>query len=143
MNSGISRLRTPFRAVPCQRMGRLLLRDLPLPAGKFGVSWMHERLPRHSRTPAIYHKSTEEVVFILKGRVVVHLDGRHLVAGAGDTLSIPAGTVHAVASGKDAVEVLSLFSPPMDLRRPDAHMKKAAGAAHNNAGSARRECKRK
>lgn len=113
--------------LPRQEFGPLSLRELPLPPGKFSVSCVHERLPRRSATPEIYHEATDEFVFVLSGRGAILLDGRRLAVRAGDSLYIPAGAVHGVVSGGSPIEALSIFSPPMDTRHPDVRVVGASG----------------
>lgn len=50
-----------------------------------------------------YHTRREEFWRILKGRVIVHLDGRELFLNAGESVTIPTGTIHRVEAIEDAM----------------------------------------
>ena len=114
-------MKIPLRRLRRQAFGSLVMRPLPLAADKFGVSLIHERLRPRAVTPSIYHRLTHEAIFVIKGRATMRLDGKRVSVKAGDTLLIPPGMEHAIVTGREGVEALSLFSPAMDPRRPDVH----------------------
>ena len=116
-----------LRSLPCRCVaGGLTLRFLPVPRKPYGVSLLHEALPPFSATPALYHRLTSELVFVLKGSATAYLNGRRVRLRAGDVFEIPAGMQHQFVTGQSAIEALSLFSPPLDHKRPDAHPGKDA-----------------
>lgn len=111
-----------LRRLPRKRLaGGLTLRFLPVPSKPYGVTLLHETLPPGSATPALYHRFTSEFVFVLNGSVTAYLDGRRVRLGAGDMCEIPAGMQHQFVTSRRKAEALSLFSPPLDPKKPDAH----------------------
>lgn len=109
-----------LRSLPRERVpGGLILRFLPVPRAPYNITLLHELLPPFSETPALYHRRTAEFVFIIKGSGTVYLDGRRTRIKAGDMFGIPAGMQHQFATRQSSVEALSLFAPPLDLKKPD------------------------
>jgi mannose-6-phosphate isomerase-like protein (cupin superfamily) len=101
--------------------GGLVLRFLPVPRKPYGVSLLHEVLPPFSATPALYHRATAEFVYVLKGSAKAYLDGSLVHLKSGDMFEIPAGMEHQFMTKNSRAEVLSVFSPPLDPKKPDVH----------------------
>ena len=110
----------PLSGIEPKRFGPLTLRDFPLCPEALGVSALHVTLRAHSDTPCLVHKHTNEFTFVLRGRVDVFMDGRRYSLKGKDMLLIPAGAAHRIKTGEHSVEVLALFSPIVDMARPDA-----------------------
>lgn len=116
-----------LRRLPRVRVaGGLELRFLPVPPQPYRVTLLHETLPARASTPALFHRFTSEFVVVLKGSAAAYLDGRCVRVRAGDVFEIPAGMLHQLVAGRCGVEALSLFSPPLDPQKPDAHPGKDA-----------------
>ena len=98
------------------------LRFLPLSARKFGFTVLHESVPAFTDTPPNLHKHTWEFVFVLAGRADAYLDSRHYSLKKGDMFSIPAGVYHRFKTGKSSLAAISVFSPPINFRKPDVHV---------------------
>jgi transcriptional regulator with XRE-family HTH domain len=120
--------------------GQVVRQDV-YPPIEFGGSGMREYLltPRSERRvqailsevepgggsgEAMYTLPTEvEFVFVLGGRLSIHLEGEHLELGAGDALTFPAATEHAFrAVGPDPARVLWVVTPAL----PDEGWKRPA-----------------
>lgn len=119
-SSGAARMKSLRRLPRVRVAGGLTLRFLPVPRQPYRVSLLHEALPPFSSTPALYHRFTSEFVFVLKGSATAYLDGRRMRLRAGDMFEIPPGVRHQFVTRRGGVSALSLFSPPLDPRKPDA-----------------------
>ncbi len=108
-----------LEALAADRMGALSLRLIPLDPRRFPFTVLHESLPPAAETPAVVHRRTWELLFILGGAGEAEVDGVRTPLAAGDWLVIPPGDVHVFRSGKGPLSALSLFSPAMDGARPD------------------------
>jgi|GEM_PF-2246003 len=98
------------------------LRFLPASARDFGVTLLHESLPAFTDTPPNLHKHTWEYVFVLSGRAVAFLNKRRFPIKKGDMFSIPPGVYHRFKSGKTPLTALSVFTPPINFKKPDVHV---------------------
>ncbi|MBI4248852.1 MAG: cupin domain-containing protein [Elusimicrobia bacterium] len=101
------------------RFGALKIRFLSgdKPFGKTSI--LHEQLGPSCRVPDLYHKKTDELVILLKGRLTARLNGKPFALRAGDVLFLPAGTRHQFVTGSKAAEALSIFTPCMTLKNMD------------------------
>ena len=64
-----------------------------------------------------YHDRTDMTVFVVSGRVLMHIDQRAVDAKAGDVIDIPRGTLHWVENkSSDASVAFVVFSPSYDGR---------------------------
>ena len=115
-----------------RRLGGLEMRVLDA-AGPLKVTVLHESLPPHGAAPYVVHSRTSELVYVTKGKMTGRLDGRKMELAAGDYLFIPPGVEHRFETAGSGVEAVSIFSPPMDLDKPDAKIvfdkKRTAGRA--------------
>jgi mannose-6-phosphate isomerase-like protein (cupin superfamily) len=67
--------------------------------------------PGHIKTPVV-HYECQEVLFVLEGRLNILVGGEWKIIGAGDTVGIPIGTVHASRNeSPDVVVLLAANSP--------------------------------
>ena len=89
-------------------------------AKQFNVSFFHESMSCGSELPDMVHYRTNELVYVIRGAVVVFLDSRRVPLKKGSCLFIPAGTAHRLKTGKQGMEAVSIFSPPIDPANPDA-----------------------
>lgn len=89
-------------------------------ASQLNISVFHESMPRGTEVPDIVHSRTNELVYIIRGKVAGFLNGKKTMLKKGDYLVIPAGTNHRLKTGKQGMEALSVFAPPMDPANPDA-----------------------
>lgn len=89
-------------------------------ASQLNVSFVHESMPSWSAGPEVVHSKTKELAYIIRGKAVGFLDGEKILLKKGDYLVIPAGTIHRFEAGKDGLEAVSIFAPPIDSVNPDA-----------------------
>ena len=60
-----------------------------------------------------YHPNCDEVLHVLKGRIAHRLDEEYVDMEAGDTISIPQGSVHNARNlGSDDAVLIIIFSTP-------------------------------
>jgi mannose-6-phosphate isomerase-like protein (cupin superfamily) len=66
------------------------------------------------RSRAPYHTHTyEEVIYILGGEGIVHIDQRHVPIRRGTSIFLPPGVPHCLENtGSEALRLLGVFSPP-------------------------------
>jgi mannose-6-phosphate isomerase-like protein (cupin superfamily) len=96
----------------------------PLPAGddrsfklmidpRFGCHTVTQFLGFIERSRAPYHTHTyEEVIYILGGEGVVHIDDRHVPIRAGTSIFLPPGVPHCLENvSRDVLRLLGVFSP--------------------------------
>lgn len=83
-------------------------RSILVPEDGGAVSLSHLRI-HESREH--YHKKTEEVYYILKGRGALVLDGEHVPVGPGDVVLIRPGVRH---HSEGEIEVLIVCCPPFE-----------------------------
>jgi len=74
--------------------------------------------PRAVHAP-LWHARTSEFFTVLEGDQWAKIDGRRRHFKKGDFAFLPPGSVHGFRAGKRGVEVLAVFSPPLDLEHPD------------------------
>jgi len=71
------------------------------------INW--SKLPSGKSFSRHYHEDMDEVFIILTGKVSVEVDGQKDTLSAGDTIVIPAKSIHSMtASFQDDVEYLAL-----------------------------------
>ncbi len=58
-----------------------------------------------------YHKVKHETVYVLRGRLKLHLDGRRRVLGAGQAAVIPTKAVHRFEAPYGRVTLLEVSTP--------------------------------
>lgn len=112
---------TPLCGIPAETFEGLRLKFLPQPLSRFDLTAVHVMLPRGSSVPPIYHKVTDELVYVLEGRAWAYLGRGKFLLRPGDWLPIPAGVGHQFVPIGRRVRALSLFSPAMDRKAPDVH----------------------
>ncbi len=96
----------------------------PLPAGddrffkllidpRFGCRHVTQFVGFIERSRAPYHTHTyEEVIYILGGDGIVHIDDRHVAVHAGTSIFLPPGVPHCLENAGDAtLKLLGVFSP--------------------------------
>jgi quercetin dioxygenase-like cupin family protein len=109
-----------------RRWGALVFKSLAGRAGPFSVE--HVRMDPGSRTPPLHHARTAEFILVLKGGKTARLGSRRLRLRPGDCAYLPPGTIHEFVAGPRGVEVLTVFSPPLNFANPDVVLASAAGA---------------
>ncbi len=99
--------------------GALEIRQLngDKPFGRTSV--IHEHMPPGCRLPNIFHRRTEELIVILRGRVVGVLNGRRVILREGHVVRLPPGTRHQFSTGKKGADCISIFTPPLSFRKLD------------------------
>lgn len=97
------------------------------------VSIVNETMPPNTAVPSVCHKKTDEFVYILSGKAVVRLDGNESCVTKGSYLVIPRGTRHSFRTQRTKMEAISIFSPPMDINKPDAEIILEENAAWRRA----------
>ena len=81
-------------------------------------------MPPHYSHPVLYHARTHEWFFLLEGILKITVDGNMRTLTPGGFLYLAPGVRHQVSGGKKPVKVMVLFSPDMNMRRPDICMEK-------------------
>ena len=113
-----------MRSLPVIRQQDLRLRLLPGLGGLNDISIMHIDVPRGSRFPAVLHKKTDELVYIVSGKGFGVVGNEKMKLKAGDFIHIPARRWHQFTTTDSRMKVLALFSPKMNMQKPDACLKK-------------------
>lgn len=89
----------------------------PKKSGPFSALLMS--VTPNTHLPEIYHRSTFEFFYVLKGVASGKLNGKRRLFRAGEHAFLPPGTTHDLKAGGTTLEALAIFSPALDLRRPD------------------------
>jgi mannose-6-phosphate isomerase-like protein (cupin superfamily) len=81
---------------------------------RFGCRTVTQFLGSIERSRAPYHTHPyEEVIYILGGDGVVHIDDRHVPILPGTSIFLPPGVPHCLENvGDDVLRLLGVFSPP-------------------------------
>lgn len=62
-----------------------------------------------------YHKSRDEIAYVIKGQAVFNLSGQEYALVAGDLMYIPSLMRHGViVTGNETLQLISTFAPPFD-----------------------------
>lgn len=85
-----------------------------------GVSIAHVSLPPDYEHVPIFHAKTHEWMFILKGEGKGKVGGKLVRFHPGKMLYMAPGVLHQMSTGKSALDVLVLFSPPLSVDREGA-----------------------
>lgn len=89
---------------------------------------LHEVLPRHVTLPHVRHKHTSEFVYCLKGNFTVVLNKTKFLLKEGSMVWIPPGVWHTFKTKKSDAAALSIFSPPLNLKKKaDVEVKSTHG----------------
>lgn len=72
-----------------------------------------------ARTPRLHHARTTEFFLVLSGTQTARIGRRRLRLTAGDFAILPPGVPHEFQAGRNGTRVLAVFSPALNLRRPD------------------------
>ncbi len=106
--------------IPHFNLSKLKVKDLLHKGQMPSVSVVHVTLPpRYTHAP-ILHKKTDEWFLVLKGRGSGMIGRKRVRFSPGTLVYMPAGVPHQMGTGSGALEILALFSPPLDARRKDA-----------------------
>lgn len=83
------------------------------PAEKTGNSWsmMEVTLPKHAGPPSHDHP-WDEAYYVIEGEVRFGLDGREVLAKAGDFLYAPGGTLHSFEGASERPARVLIFDAP-------------------------------
>ena len=96
------------------------LKIFPLtPEGEGPFSALLMTVTPNTDLPEIYHKTTFEFFFVLKGVARGKLNGKARTFRRGEYAFLPPGTTHDLHSGNTQLEALAIFSPGLDLKKPD------------------------
>ncbi|MDB4142818.1 cupin domain-containing protein [Akkermansiaceae bacterium] len=68
-------------------------------------------LPIGGETERHYHKVSEELYYLLKGKGLMEIDGEERKVGPGDAILIPAGTWHQIKA-TEPLKFLCCCAPP-------------------------------
>src|SRR5262245_34080284 len=66
---------------------------------------------RGKTTPLHRHPEADEMVYVLDGEIVVHVDGKETRVGAGGMSFVPRGLPHALLVVSETARLLGLHSP--------------------------------
>jgi len=102
-------------------LGKLEMRMLSLPSCS-DMNFLYEFLPPKSSSPAVIHAHTREIIHIISGGGGGCVSGKRFKLVKGDCLTVPPGAEHVFFTRKKSLEAISIFSPPMDRRNPDARI---------------------
>ncbi|MBI5595424.1 MAG: cupin domain-containing protein [Elusimicrobia bacterium] len=108
-----------FAARKALRFGVLRVKALLDGPGGKRLSVQHVRMGPRAKAPALCHRRTDEIFFVVSGTVSGRIGGKKVSLRKGDCAFLPAGTVHEFEAGRGGVEVLDVFFPGLDLKRPD------------------------
>jgi len=68
--------------------------------------------------PANFHSDQEnshrgdQIIYVIDGRATARVSGKEQEIKAGDVLTIPAGAMHTLRTGSEALFGLTIFAPP-------------------------------
>ena len=111
---------TSLGRIPSFPLSRITAKNLTSARQMPGLSVVHVELPpRYTHAPII-HKRTEEWFIVLKGRGHGVIGARRVQFLPGTVVYMPAGVPHQMSADGGALEILAVFSPPLDARRKDA-----------------------
>lgn len=83
-------------AVPALWFGNTLVTiNLAAAAGSDGISIIEHRMPYGESPPLHVHRNEDEVFHLLAGKMRFRVDGKELVASAGQTILAPKGLPHS------------------------------------------------
>jgi len=73
---------------------------------------VYQMHPGRGAGPTHYHSESESIYYVLAGRVVVTLEGRHHELGRGDLAFIAPGATHSIeTAGGTEASILELYAP--------------------------------
>lgn len=97
----------PWSSIPLEQLNPLLQRQFIV-----GDSIMVARvLIKKSCIVPLHHHVNEQVTYILEGALKFWIDGKVIVVGAGEVLTIPSNMPHMAEALEDTVD-LDVFTPP-------------------------------
>ena len=105
--------------VPAQSIGTLQVKPLVDNAPKRTVSISLISMKPHAGHPLLRHARTAEFFLVLEGSAQASIDNRHRRFKRGDFAFLLPGAIHKFRAGKNGVKVLTVFSPALDLKKPD------------------------
>jgi len=80
------------------------------------MSAYHIQIPKKTRIPHSYHKKAHELIFVLSGRGIVHLNRRNIPIKKGDVILVQPRTWHSFSTGSQNLKVLAVPSPYVDSK---------------------------
>lgn len=108
------------KRIPHFELAKLRIKDLVQKGRMPSLSVAHVTLPpRYTHAP-IEHRRTEEWFIVLKGRGQGLIGRRRVRFEPGTVVYMPPGVPHQMGTGMRSMEILAVFSPPLDARRKDA-----------------------
>lgn len=106
--------------VPRFFLSELAVKNLTGRGQMAGLSVVHVKLPPRYSHPPIVHRKTEEWFLVLDGRGHGLIGSRRVEFRPGRVVYMPAGVPHAMSTGAGPLEILAVFSPPLDARKKNA-----------------------
>lgn len=112
-------------------MGALRLKAVSRLGQIPGAGIIHVSLPPRTSHDMIYHRRTKEWFMVLSGRGRGVIGGRRVNFKPGVIVYMPPGVPHRMMTGKNPMEALVVFSPPLKLKgaRSDVHRTAARPAS--------------
>lgn len=109
-----------LRDLPPFEMAKLKIRTLSRARQTPGVSVLHVVLPPKYDHVPVFHRFTREWLIILSGAGKGVIGGRLVRFKPGTIVYMPPGMPHQMSTGSSSLEVLVLFSPPLNIRSKKA-----------------------
>jgi quercetin dioxygenase-like cupin family protein len=72
---------------------------------------LEDRMVRGKTTPLHMHPSTDELLYILDGEIIAHVDGEDHPVGKGGVFFAPRGLPHAFMVTSETAHVIALMTP--------------------------------
>ncbi|MEK7858263.1 MAG: cupin domain-containing protein [Elusimicrobiota bacterium] len=104
---------------PSQAIGTLLVQSLLDKSERRPFSVHRVRMKPGASHPPLFHARMSELFLVLDGSMRAKIDGRPRRFVKGGFAYLPPGAIHEFHAGRNGVEVLAVFSPPMNLNKPD------------------------
>jgi quercetin dioxygenase-like cupin family protein len=100
-------------------IGTLLVDSVAAETGRRSFSIFRITMKPRASHPAIWHARTSEFFLVTRGALLAVINGRPRRMRKGDGAHLAPGAVHEFRAGPSGCEVMSVFVPALNLRKPD------------------------
>lgn len=76
----------------------------------------HITIPPKTRVPHSYHKKATEIIHVLAGEGIAHLNKRNVRIRVKDSIFVRPWTWHSFSTGKRSMTLLAVLSPRVDSK---------------------------